>query len=173
MPSFLAGQKLTAALLNLIGAYALFWANPPMFRMYQTVAQTLTTGAFTQILCDTSDYDTDSGRSDSSPYSYTIPVGMSGRWKFTGAVSYASSGTANRLAAIYRNGTQITGLNEQVQASSNGLTVASASYAEVSVNAGDVIALYGYQGSGGNLATAVSSGWNSYFEGRLVSLANP
>lgn len=173
MPGFLAGQKLTATLLNQVGSYGTFWGDPPMFRMYQAVTQSVNSSVNTQITMDSVEYDTDSGRGGSSPWAYTVPVGMTGRWYFGAMISWAGNATGVRISEIYKNGSLINGAQESVQAapatnSTNcfiGITVA--------VNAGDVISAYGWQQSGGALSTNVANGFPSFFEGRLISLANP
>lgn len=171
VPAFLAGQKLTATGLNQIGTWMLFWSDPPMFRMRQSVAQSIPNGTVTQILMDTPDWDTDSGRSVSSPYSYTIPVGMGGRWRFTWGISWFANATGSRIAILYRNGSPALGDTDDV-AADNDFT-AEAMAATVLVNAGDVMSVWGYQNDGASLNTQVNAQFTSFFEGRLVSLANP
>ena len=172
MPSFLAGQKLTATLLNQIGTYTTFWANLPMFRMYQTATQSLANTSFVQVTMDTVDYDTDSGRAGTSPYSYTIPVGMTGRWAFKVTVAFAANATGSREAHIYRNGSQVRPVSEAEQNTGSNIVTASVS-ATLTVNAGDVMSAIGYQSSGGALSTYADAVVASAFEGRLISLANP
>lgn len=175
MPAFLAGQKLTATLLNQVGAYSTFWADPPMFRMYQSVVQSIPNGTNTQIRMDTGTgggaWDTDSGRSAVSPYGYTIPVGMSGRWRFTWAVEWAFNATGARVAVLYQNGSPVTGDTDDV-AANNDFT-AEIGTGTVVVNAGDVMSVWGYQNSGGALNTAAAGQFSSFFEGEFRSLANP
>jgi hypothetical protein len=175
MPSFLAGQKLTAALLNQIGTYNTFWANPPMFRMYQAVAQSIPNATNTQVKMDTGTgggaWDTDSGRSGTTPYSYTIPVGMGGRWRFTWAVEWAFNAVGARVAVLYQNGVPVTGDTDDV-AANNDFT-SEIGTGTVLVTAGDVMSVWGYQNSGGALNTAAAGQFSSFFEGQLVSLASP
>lgn len=171
MPNFLAGQKLTAALLNQVGTYGVFWANKPMFRMYQSVGQSIPNTTNTQVTMDTSLYDTDSGRAASSPYSYVIPVGMTGRWKFSWGVSWAANTTGSRVAILYRNGAAVLGDTDDVAADND--IPADNGTATVPVNAGDVMGIYVYQNSGGALSTTANAQFASFFEGELDSLANP
>lgn len=175
LPTWTAGARILAANLAAMVSYQQFWANPPMFRMYQTVAQSVADSTFTQITCDTSDKDSDSGRGGSTPWSYTIPTGMTGEWVFTYKTAWSSNTTGSRTAELYVNGVVAIGTNVFVPA----LTGSLASFVvglgrSVKVNAGDVIGLYGRQTSGGALNTVVSStGDYSFFEGRLISLASP
>lgn len=174
MPDWVFQEEITSSLLNQITTYARFWANPPMFRMYQTIATTLTTsGNYYQLTMDTSDYDTDSGRSNASPYSYTIPPGMGGRWRFGVIASYAANASGVRAAAIYVNGSQANDAYWQVPSTSGVSILNVGGMTAIKVNSGDVISAYGYQTSGGSLATNTVAGLSSVFEGRLESLANP
>lgn len=169
-PTWTAGQRVTAAQLQLQTTWSNFWSSPPMFCMHQVTIQSVANTTYTQITMDTVDWDTDSGRAAGTPYSYTIPVGMTGRWTFTFKVGWAANATSNRLGALYKNGTIVQ--NGEVgyfttDASNNpeyGTTVT------VPCNAGDVMSVWAYQGSGGALNTKTL---DSYFEGRLISLASP
>jgi hypothetical protein len=171
LPTFSAetGVVVTASQMALVTAYQQFWADPPMFRMYQTAGQSVASGANTQITCDNGSYDTDSGRSGSSPYSYTIP--FAGRWRITGLVVWPTSATGARQTLIFQNGSAIIG----AFSSTPGVALTNGTQVTVTVpcNVGDVIALYAWQNSGGPLTTNVGSAQNSFIEGELVSLASP
>lgn len=173
VPTWLAGQKLTAAGLNLIGTWQLFWSNRPMFRMHQSVAQSVPNGVWTQITCDTPDYDTDSGRATSTPWSYTIPAGMGGRWRFWWSVPWAANTTGERASNIWKNGAAASSIDavtpvSALYAGSVGLTDV------ITVAGGDVMALYGYQSSGAALnAFSTADPSYSFFGGILESLGTP
>jgi hypothetical protein len=172
MPDWTSHEQATSVLLEQITAYTRFWASPPMFRMYQTVAQSVPTATFTQITCDTLDYDTDSGRGAITPWSYTIPVGMTARWTFSGITGFVSNSSGFRIGIFYKNGTAVTTTQIAAQPVSAALATTDMAVATATLlcNAGDVIGLYGYQTSGGALNTDAG---HCAFEGRLVSLANP
>lgn len=172
LPTFSTGQILTASEMTQLTSYMAFWANPPMFRMYQSAAQSVPNTTFTQITCDVSDYDTDSGRGLATPWSYTIPVGMSGRWQFSGIVGFVANGTGFRIAVFYKNGAVVSTTQIAAQPVTAALATTDVSVATETLlcAAGDVIALYGYQTSGGALNTDAG---HCAFEGRLVSLASP
>lgn len=169
-PNFFAGQKLTGTLLNQTSTVANFWANPPMFSMHQAIAQSVANTTYAQITMDASDWDTELGRSGTTPYSYTIPPGMTGRWEFTAHVAWGTNSAGNRLLSIYKNGS-IWSPSEVSEP-----TTSSANFCElqttltIAVNAGDVMSVFSYQASGGALSTAAGL---SFFEGRLVSLGTP
>jgi hypothetical protein len=171
LPTWLAGQKITSTLMNQITTYGQFWANPPMFRMYQSIAQSVPNAVYTQITMDALDYDTDSGRAAGTPWSYTIPAGMSGRWTFNWKVGWAINATGARLESLYRNGSPVTA--EQSSATNAGASRTAdvaASGTTIAVNAGDIISVWGFQESTAALNTDAGQ---SSFEGRLVSLATP
>lgn len=172
MPAFLAGQKLTATLLNQVGAYGLFWADKPSFRMYQSVGQSVASGTWTQITCDTLDYDSDSGRQSTTPYSYIIPAGMSGRWAFGWQIPWTNNATGGRDSGIRKNGSAISGYTGAAPEASGGQ--GGIGWTDtIAVNAGDSISLWGFQSSGGALATVVAADTFTIFWGRLESLGNP
>lgn len=174
MPDWSSGQKLTSALLQQITTYNRFWANPPRFRMYQTLAQSVPNNAYAQITMDALQADTDSGRAAGTPWSYTIPAGMSGIWEFKIKIMWAPSATGSRLASVGRNGT--TDSTAELAALPASAAFASAPgvvAVSLPVSAGDAMSAWGLQDSGGALNTRLNATGASYFEGRLISLASP
>lgn len=169
-PNFFAGQKLTGTVMNQISTVQNFWSSPPMFSMHQASAQSVANSTYAQITMDTSDWDTDAGRAGTTPWSYVIPAGMTGRWEFTAHVAWGTNSAGNRLLAIYKNGTIFS------ESEVSEPTTSSANFCELqttltmSVNAGDVMSVWSFQASGASLSTAAGL---SFFEGRLVSLATP
>lgn len=177
IPSFAYEEAPTSAKINEFGTYLSWWSNRPMFRMYQSVSQSLANTAWTQITMDTGTgtaaWDTDSGRASTSPYAYVIPVGLSGRWSFRWKVGYATNTTGTRFSALYQNGAVATGAQVDEAAAASTTDLVSASMT-VLVNAGDTMAIYGYQSSGAALSTDVGTlGACSFFEGSFESFANP
>jgi hypothetical protein len=169
-PSWTTNQEITSSLLNQISTYMTFFANPPCFRAEQHTTQSVATATNTQITCDTTIHDSDSGLSTSTPFSYVVP--FAGIWDFFGGVGYVSNTTGIRIPMIWQNGAVING------GGSDQAEVATTALSEVQVagipcNVGDVIALYSYQTSGSSLATAPVGGQCSWFAGRLVSLQSP
>lgn len=171
LPTFNTLSVATSAQLGQLVAWNQFWANPPMFRMYQTAGQIVASGgANLQVTFDTSDYDTDGGRGLTSPWAYTIPVGMSGRWRFTWSLAWPSNATGSRAEILYKNGTRIAGDGEV--ATDNDVMQTPASMT-ILCAAGDVMSVYTWQNSASSLTLAVGANNLSYFEGKLESLANP
>ena len=172
LATWTAGARVTGARLAAMVSYAQFWANPPSFRMTQQIAQSITTATWTQITCDTSDYDSDTGRGGSTPWSYTIPTGLSGRWQFGWEVTWANNGTGGRNSAIRKNGSAISGYTTNAPLAAGG--VGGAGWTDpIAVVAGDVMSMWGWQNSGGSLSTSVATDAFPIFWGRLVSLGSP
>lgn len=169
-PNFFAGQKLTGTIMNQISTVQNFWANKPMFRMHQSVAQSISNATITQVTMDVSDYDTDTGRNTSSPYSYVIPVGMTGRWRFTVHIPMSSGTNAEHDVYVIRNGSPVVSsqLTDMVSALTSELVTLT-----VPVNAGDVMGAAVFQQTGGAESTFVGTNIMPTFEGELVSLASP
>jgi hypothetical protein len=172
LPAFVFQQELTSSEMNQVVAYQAFWANAPMFSMHQATTNSITSGTPTQVIYDVSDYDTDSGRSGTTPFSYIVP--FAGRWTFSGVINLPGNATGYRYVALYQNGTAVTAgkANSAVNTASNSTVVEVTK--TIPCNVGDVIGIYCVQNSGSALSTVVSDmTQTSFFEGRLVSLASP
>lgn len=172
MPTWLAGQKITSTLLNQGTTYAQFWADPPSFRMYQSTNQAFTTGVEQQLTCDTPLWDSDAGRSGTTPYSYTIPAGWGSgmRWTFSYSSCWTASATGTRWIYLKVNGTAV--INSRFQIPGGGDPVTVGGTCSTTCNSGDVVAVWTGQSSGGNLATSIANN-NSFFEGWLHGLGSP
>lgn len=176
LPTFPANTELTSGQLTQLNTYMAFWTSRPMFKMYQSAAQSVPSGVFTQITMDTVAWDTDSGRALASPWSFVIPIGMNGRWRFAWKVGFAVNATGVRIAALYQNGTEVVGAqaDEQSVSTASRTTDVSGGTATISCAGGDVISVWGFQDSGGALNTDSGAiGAASVFEGSFESLANP
>ncbi len=170
LPSFGTLSVATSAELNAICTYQAFWANPPMFQMYQNTVQSIPTSTFTQITMDTPVWDTDTGRALTTPFSYVIP--FYGRWEFKFGASDSINSAGSRISALYKNGVAVTP-SQTTEPTSSTITIdMTGRPVTVLCNIGDVMGVYGWQSSGGALNTDTGAG-ASYFEGKLVSLASP
>lgn len=175
LPTFVTNQVLTASEMTQIMTWLSFWANPPMFKMYQASVQSLPNGGPTTVTMDTSAYDTDSGRSGTTPFGYTIPTGMGGRWYFAWGVAFTGNATGVRDAELRQNGAVVPtggGAGGYIQTASAG-TCMNIGWVETAAAAADVFTVVANQTSTIALNTNVTSGQTSYFSGRLVSLGNP
>lgn len=145
-------QLVTGALWN-AGPYALanFLLNVPIFRGWQSVAQTTVSGTWLPMALDISDVDSDTGHSNSvnnSRYTCQVP----GWYYVEGYFALALGGNASRFeSAIAKNGTIVVGASQfllhtvDLQALMAGTVVQLA--------AGDYVEVWGRQNTGGNLNT--------------------
>lgn len=146
-------------------------ANPPMFRMRQTIAQSIPSGGSPSIVAmDTPEYDTANGRASGTPWAYTIPAAYVGRWQFIVQVPLSSATANERDVYLFRNGAAVVGSQEtmNVSAITSELLVIT-----VPCAAGDVMAGAVFQQSGASVSTFIGTNIMPSFEGRLVSRANP
>lgn len=153
-----AGEVATAAFMNSnVRDGGNFFLAQPCAELRQTVAQSLTSAAYTGITFDTEDADTDNGHSTVTNTSrYTSPT--AGRLLVGGAVSFAANSAGVRATAWALNGTQING--GQTTFVGTNLIEASvpARVKTIVVNGStDYIELHGYQNTGGALNTAVTA----------------
>lgn len=169
LPTFPANSELTSGQMTQLNTYMAFWANKPMFRMYQSVSQSIPNATITQVTLDVSQWDTDSGRALASPWNYSIP--FAGRWRFTGLVVYAGNATGVRQPMIYQNGTETQGFSGIPTGGTT--TMGTSTTVTLQCSVGDTIGLWTYQNSGGAAGTNVSGNQTSYLEGCLESLATP
>lgn len=169
-PSFAANSEVTSTQLNQLVTWQAFWASPPCFRAEQHTTQSLVTATNTQITCETTIHDSDSGLSTSSPYSYVVP--FAGIWDIDGGVGMASSATGLRAPQLWQNGVQINGASPiYPQLANSSLFLVSAK--GLMCNVGDILSLYMQQQSGAALSTSSTPGQYSWFSGKLISLQNP
>lgn len=144
-----------------------FLLNPPQFSIYQGVAQTFTTAAFTAVTFDSSLVDTYGGHSNSTNNSrYTAQV--AGTYLISGGSGWAAtSTTGGRGGAFYKNGLVQIGNNTVVNANTtaSSLSVAPMAAVLVQLNVGDYVELWAYQASGGNLASPAGGQFCSYMYG--------
>lgn len=170
-PNWFAGSKLTASAMNGLTNTANFWADPPSFRMRQTVVQSVANSTDTQITCDFSQWDSDTGRASGSPYNYTIPAGWGNgmRWTFEYCVCFNASGGGTRWAFLKQNGTGVADSRFQIAGAADPICVGGT--CSLIVNSGDTIALWGGQTSGAALSTSSSN--LSFLGGWLHGLGTP
>lgn len=155
--SFLAGQKVTAAALNLLDP-----ATYPRMNYYQSSAQTaFVSTTATLIQCQTKVVDTHSGYAltGGSAWLYTVPVAG---WYWVGGMNPWGSSTLNRITRLLQNGAPSSTLIDSDIAGAS--TVTTKFGGEVLCALNDTLGLQAVQSSGGNLAPVAGGGFNSYFE---------
>ena len=137
----LADSSVTSAKLG-TGA-----TNTPAFSAYGTTAQSVSSGAFTKVVFDAEDYDTDNAF-DTSTYRFTVPSGAAGKYLVKARLNFRSTSDniTYGLVAIYKNGVKF----QQVFSNSNGTSNAAFRDFTVSNEHGmilevsDYIEIFGY-----------------------------
>lgn len=131
-------------------------ANPPICKVRQTVAQSLTNSTATAITFTTEDVDTSGMHSTSSNTSRLVAT-VAGWYLCTGNISYASNATGIRTTAWQVNGTPINGAGTAVAPISGVTTRCAAAGTLLFLAVSDYVELIGFQSSGGALLTAVAA----------------
>lgn len=157
-PTFTVQQKLTAALMNTNVRDAInFLTAPPLCVLTHSATQTLTTATVTPIVFDTEATDTDGMHSTASNTSRITAV-TAGYYLVAGHIPFAANATGGRHGWLSLNGTT----TRIAWASATSVTAATitslAMSGAVFLNVGDYVELMGYQTSGGNLATDITTG---------------
>lgn len=161
--TFNVAEYETAAYLNSVRDALNFLLNPPAATLVQvTTATTLGTGAWTAIGMDSSTFDNYGGHSNTVNNSrYTIQA--AGKYLVSGAVAYTGNGTNSRGAKVEKNGAVVQGPYTLGAAGTTRAMSASLSTFIVPCVVGDYLELYGFQDSGGNLSTTITTDQSSFF----------
>ncbi|MCY0917064.1 hypothetical protein OS965_02585 [Streptomyces sp. H27-G5] len=149
----------TAALFNAqvrdLNSFAL---GVPVFRGYQSSAQSCATGTWVSIAIDTETLDSDGGHSTVTNNSRYTPT-VAGTYLAIGTVAFAASGSSQRATRLTMNGSPSVGAAE---ASAAGGSWWCGSGIELFACNGttDYIELQGRQDSGGTISTYVGTEFN-------------
>jgi hypothetical protein len=132
---------------------------PPHCELRQTVAQSITTGTWTDITFDTEDVDSDGGHStvtNTARYMATT----AGWYLVSGAIDWAANASVVRRGARWAvNGTVINGSENVGPGSASQVCTAVARTIKVFLNGTtDYVTLQGFQDTGSSLNTAVAVG---------------
>lgn len=133
------------------------WSNPPLLYVTQSVAQTLTTSTLTKITFTNVVADT---RSAYTTATSTYTVAVAGWYWFSAIVHYASNATGVRVTHAVQNGVGSPVLSHGAAANSSQI-LSTVNSAPVLCAVGDTLIIEGFQSSGGNLSTQVSTGYQS------------
>lgn len=129
----------------------------PIAKLRQTVAQSLTSGAFTPITFTTEDVDS-AGAHDTVTNTSRYTAVYAGWYLVSYTVGFAVSATGRRIAYLTVNGTAVGGTGVALGAFATFATVITAS-SMVFLNVGDYVEVNGYQDSGGPLNTSVAQAY--------------
>lgn len=167
-PTIATGGAWTSAIWNAnIRDSTNFLTGPPLCVTRATVLQTLPTGAWTSLLFDFNEKDSDGGHSvitNTNRYtSQTI-----GWYDVVATAAFVVNPTGSRGARLLKNGASVPGRGNLVP-SINVDTLAVQVSGTVFLAVGDFLEAQAWQNSGGNLNTAVLSDLTSYWSLRWVA----
>ena len=125
----------------------------PIAKLRQSVAQSLTSGAFAAITFNAEDVDSAGGHDNVTNNSrYTAQY--AGWYFIPFTVGYATSAVGRRIGLLRVNGADVNGTGYATGAFATFATVVSAA-SLVFLNVGDYVEVFAYQDSGGALNTSV------------------
>lgn len=143
-----------------------FLMNKPAAVLRQSVAQSLTSGAYTALTFTTEDLDDDpdggGAHSNSSNTSRYTAVYAGWYW-CSGGASFVASAAGQRAVRYAVNGTAVSGSETFMDANAAFTTELAARAMLVFLNAGDYVELQAMQSSGGALNTEVTAATQSMF----------
>ena len=132
----------------------------PRAELRQTAAQAFVTATITAVQFNAEDVDTDvsgTGGHDNAVNNTRWTAVYAGWYQVGGGVSFAVSAVGDRFCWLRVNGTDVNGSMGFVAADATGLAVPMCRTKLVFLNVGDYVELIGYQDSGGNLNTGVTT----------------
>lgn len=138
-------------------------ANPPIARLRQTTAQTLTSGTWTPITYDAEDVDTDPdgvGGHSTTANTSRYTARYAGWYRVGGAASFAAASSGSRAARLAVNGVLRPGSMVRLPAAavSTGLPLRDML---VYLAAGDYLEVQAQQDTGSSLNTTTASDMQS------------
>lgn len=134
-----------------------YLSNPPAATLVQvSAATTLSSAVWGTIGFDSNTFDNYGGHSNVTNNSrYTIQ--QAGKYLIAGTTAITTNSTGDRGARIMKNGTAVQGPYSLVPtATTHAASVATAGFI-LTCAVGDYLELAGYQNSGGNLTTSIST----------------
>ena len=139
-----------------------FAGTGPAFSAYQSSATSLTNNAYTKILFDTEEYDTNNNFA-SSRFTPTV----AGYYQLSMQASFASFLTTETVLAVYKNGSLYMYLQDIIASRLYGFSASTLVYANGST---DYFEFFVYQSSGTAVNTATTRSQTS-FSGAMVRSA--
>lgn len=101
--TFSSAPVLPAASIPQAALAANVAGNGPAFSAYRAASQTVTTGTYTKVACDTEEFDTNSNYDPTTNYRFTPTV--AGYYQVNGQINiYAASGMTRAFVGVYKNG---------------------------------------------------------------------
>lgn len=151
VPTVVAGQKLTAAAVNNIGAGIAFLVAPPLCVITASVAQSITTSTITPVTFDTESTDIDNMHSNTT--NPTRVTGVTAGWySVTAAGTFAANATGSRFGSLTLNGSAEIARVEVAANAASGRGSSVVTTAMLFLNVGDYFEYTVWQSSGAALA---------------------
>ena len=155
----------TAITLNNAGIPLL---NVPAFSAYLSTNQSVTSGQYTKVQCNTEEFDT-AGAYDNAT-NYRFQPSVAGYYMITGLVTFrATTSKGEFLASIYKNGTEFKRGNYNTINTTNNQSCSASALIYLNGST-DYIELYGYLVGVGS-PSFVGGVETTYFQGVLVGAA--
>lgn len=155
LPTFTAGQVVTAAQLTALNTAISFLMAPPSAYAYRAAALSVGTSAWALIAYDNELLDTDT-MVDIVGNPSRITIKTPGRFRIEGFANWAFNATGNRELMVRKNaaGSSVGGTQIQLAAVATAVTVSGTTQlisTEITFAANDYIEMFGWQNSGGAL----------------------
>lgn len=151
--TFTVSEVESAAFLNSIRDALNFLLNPPQATVYQSAAQSFTSGSGTTALTfDSTITDTYGGHSNTTNNTrYTAQV--AGTYLLLGTVAWTNTSGGNRNLTFNKNGSLVAQFGGAYPAASSLVFPQVDAWAVVQLNAGDYVEAIAYQDSGSTIST--------------------
>jgi len=137
-----------------------FVQAPPIAELREVAAQTFTTAVAAAVQFGAFDVDTDVdtiGGHDIVTNNTRYTARYPGWYQVSGVVAFATNGTGDRFAWLMVNGVDANGSLGFSAGDATAVTETPCHTKHVYLNVGDYVELIGFQNSGGNLNTAVTT----------------
>lgn len=158
--TFTSGTATTSEANAYIRDPIAFLLAPPRAVLRQAAAQTFTTATITAVQFATEDVDTDvdgTGGHDNVTNNTRYTARYAGWYLVSGNVTFVANVTGDRFCWLRVNGTDVNGSIGSQAGDATMLASIPCQTKMVFLNVGDYVELIGYQDSGGNLLTSVTT----------------
>jgi len=152
-----------------LGGTVMVSGNMPAFSAYNNANQTITTGTYTKVTCNTKEFDTNSNYDNATNYRFTPTV--AGYYQINGQISiFAGSGFTRGIIVFYKNGSQFKFGNDITTGNVNGgrYIASSLIYCNGST---DYIEMYCYIVGSGTLILSTNGAADNFFQASMVRAA--
>jgi len=172
--TFVDGLETSSEMNSYIRDPIAFLLSSPRAELRQTAAQTFTTGVSAAVQFNAEDVDTGpsgTGGHDNVTNNTRYTAVYAGWYQISGAVSFAVSAVGDRYCWWSVNGADVNGSLTFTAGDGTAICAITARTKMVFLNVGDYVELIGFQDSGGNLLSSVSTREQPSMSVRWVSNA--